>query len=135
MAVGRFRWLIALATIVVALAVAAPAGAAGWWIGNVFQSPTGNLVCHYNSYNQLACGRLNDGRTWAITTWGQAFPRPRGLVYRWTPNHVLEYGETWTAPPRARQPLLKVRSSYNGLRVTTRFGHGFFLNRVTYHAW
>lgn len=116
--------------IVAAAALALPTSASAWY-GQVFQSPTGNLICKYRpAYDSIACGRRNDQRIVAMTSEG---PAREGYAMDWRGLrvHTLYYGEKY----RGVGSHITCGSFYNGVRCTNWNGHGFFINRDTLNAW
>jgi hypothetical protein len=121
-----FILIAALAT----LALAVPASAETWY-GQVFRSPSGNLICKYRASNDsIACGRRNDQRILAMTSYGAAREGYR-MDWRGLQVHTLYYGEKY----RGVGSHITCGSFYNGVRCTNWSGHGFFINRDTLNAW
>lgn len=119
-----------LITLVALAALALPATADAW-IGNVFQSPTGNLVCKYRpSFDSIACGRWNDQRIVSMTAYSSA---REGIRMTWGDEspRTLYYGQQY----RGIGSRITCGSFYNGIRCTNFRGHGFFINRDTLNRW
>jgi hypothetical protein len=101
------------------------------WTGNVFKSPTGNLVCKYRSgLDSITCGRWNDERMVYMNTVSAAVEASR-MNWSGESVHTLYYGETW----RGNGSRITCFSGYNGVRCTNWRGHGFFINRDTLNRW
>lgn len=104
---------------------------AATWYGNVFKSPTGNLVCKYRAaYDSITCGRWNDQRVVTMTSTGPA-REGQSLTWRDEKPHTLYYGQTY----RGSGSHITCFSGYNGMRCTNYNGHGFFINRDTINRW
>lgn len=119
-----------LAAALLAL-VAAPATAGAADYANVFQSPSGNLICKWRpSYGNVTCGRWNDQRIVTMTTGGRA---REGYALRWSDEspRTLAYGRQWVSPGRR----ITCGSYYNGIRCTNWNGHGFFIARAVLNMW
>jgi hypothetical protein len=114
---------------VAAAALLVPAASAVGWSSNVFQSPSGNIVCRYDQYNVvMACLTLNDNFTAAVPLYGRAY-KTRGGTFRRGP--VLSYGSSWTSSGRFR-----CTSSAGGITCRSlRTGHGFFISRTSYRLF
>jgi hypothetical protein len=101
------------------------------WYGNVFKSPTGNLICKYRaSFDSITCGRFNDERIVSMTAYGAA-REGAALAWHGEAVHVLYYGEKY----RGIGSHITCGSYYNGIRCTNWRGHGFFINRDTLNRW
>lgn len=117
-------------TLVTAAALLAPATASAWY-GQVFTSPTGNLVCKYRGSNDsITCGRRNDQRIVSMTAYSAAH---EGIHMDWRglQVHTLYYGERY----RGVASRITCLSAFNGVRCTNFSGHGFFINRDTLNRW
>lgn len=104
---------------------------AGTWYGNVFQSPTGNLVCKYRgAYDSITCGRWNDKRVVTMTSINRA---REGRMLTWYDErpHTLYYGEKY----RGYGSHITCGSYVNGIRCTNYNGHGFFISRDILNLW
>lgn len=113
------------------LALAVAPASAGAWFGNVFQSPSGNLICKWRpSYGTVTCGRWNDQRIVSMTTEGRA-REGAALSWRDESPHTLTYGRQWISPGRR----ITCGSYYNGIRCTNWNGHGFFIARAALNMW
>jgi hypothetical protein len=128
---NRYAWSAALPIAVVVLTGLVAASPALAWRDNYVHSPTGNLVCHYNGYGRISCGRLNDGLTLSVDRYG-ARRLANGTVYRWRSGHALPYGTS--ARSFDSGPRVTIRSTASGLTVRVG-GHGFFINRVRSYKW
>lgn len=120
-------------TAALALCLLAPASAsADGWIGNIFQSPTGNIVCKYRAWTEtLACGRWNDQRLVSMTSWGPAREGYRISGLDEERMHVLYYGQKYTTGGLR----ITCTSYYNGMRCINHAGHGFFISRTVLNHW
>jgi hypothetical protein len=113
-----------IAVIAVALIVAAPAAA---WTSNTWESPTGNIVCHFNGYHTIQCGTRDTG--WVATVSASAatsaqYGLTQSLARRYGP--ILEYGESVTADGGRLQCLSTVTS----MRCVNASGSGFWIART-----
>lgn len=123
--------LITAAIVVAACIVPNHAEAKSTWYGNVFQSPTGNLVCKYRaSFDNITCGRHNDQRIVSMTSTGAA---REGSYLDWSDEtpHTLYYGQKY----KGIGAHITCLSRINGIRCTNYNGHGFFINRDTLNRW
>lgn len=113
------------------LALALPASAQADWYGNVFRSPSGNLVCKYRSgLDSITCARRNDQRIITMTSYG--YPREGWrLDWRGEQVHVLYYGKQY----RGVGSHITCGSYTNGVRCTNWRGHGFFISRTILNRW
>lgn len=117
-------------TIATLLALVVPATASAW-TGNVFKSPTGNLVCKYRGWTDtLTCGRWNDQRIVSMTSTGPAREGIRMTWYDEAP-HTLYYGQKFTTPGLR----FTCTSYFNGMRCINANGHGFFISRTVLNRW
>lgn len=123
----RIRTLL-LAALLTSLCATSQAHA---WYGDVFKSPSGNLVCKYRAgLDTVTCGRFNDKRIISMTAWG--YPREGyRLDWRGQRVHVLGYGEYY----RGVGSHITCGSFTNGVRCTNWRGHGFFISREVLNRW
>jgi hypothetical protein len=110
-------------------ALLVPAASAFSFRSNVFESPTGNILCRYDSYNNvMACLTLNDSFVAAVPLYGRAY-KTRGGTFRGGPT--LFYGRRWTASGR-----FQCTSTASGMTCrSVRTGHGFFISRTSYRLF
>jgi hypothetical protein len=104
----------------------------GYWYGNVFKSPTGNLVCKYApSSDSVTCGRRNDQRVVFLA----AYDRPARDGYRMTFSeygvHTLYYGQQYHGAGRN----IECQSNFDGMRCENSTRHGFFISRTAWERW
>lgn len=119
-----------LLVILVAAVLVWPAAASAWY-GNVFQSPSGNLICKYRSgLDSIQCGRRNDGRIISMTSYGYPLEGFR-MDWRGESVHVLAYGTQY----RGVGSRITCGSYTNGVRCTNWRGHGFFISRTVLNRW
>lgn len=99
------------------------------WYSNSFQSPSGNIKCHYwhAPDNEMTCTTLNTGLTLYLTRYLPAGARYAHLAEGHGPT--LQYGESWTGSGYT------CFSRFNGMTCRTNLGHGFFINRSEYRVW
>ncbi len=107
-----------------AAAVLVPAGAATAWRSNTFSSPTGNIQCKYDQYNEVvSCRTLNDNWVAAVPLYGASYKVRGGYYVR---GQTLYYGQTWTVSGKFR-----CWSRVEGMTCKSlRTGHGFFTSRA-----
>lgn len=107
----------------------APASGALGFTSNNFESPSGNILCRYDSRNLvMACMTLNDSFVTAVGLYGPSYKTTGGTF---SGGPVLGYGQTWTANRRFR-----CFSKTAGLTCrSVKTGHGFFLNRTQYRLF
>ena len=131
-------------TIVVAAALALPAGAAFAVSGAyTFRMPSGNIYCAYEHYDfapfdlrceirsrvkplpprPKTCGDAVWGAGYSMRQTGRAFVLCISDTIFDPKAKVLAYGTTW------RGGGFTCTSKTTGLRCTNRSGHGFFLSR------
>lgn len=98
------------------------------WRSNSFQSPSGNIKCHYWAYDdELTCTTLNTGLTMYLTRFLAAGHRYAHLAEGHGPT--LLYGQHWVVNG------FRCDSYSIGMNCHTTAGHGFLVNRTDYNVW
>lgn len=99
------------------------------WLNNSFQSPTGNIKCHYwpAPDNEVTCTTLNTGLTVYLTRWLHAGSRYAHLSEGHGPT--LFYGQRWVVSG------FRCDSAFSGMTCRSSSGHGFSVNRTNYNLW
>lgn len=127
--------MLAGALIVPAAASAAPNDpnvgptASGYiWRSNSFQSPSGNIKCHYWAFDEeLTCTTLNTGLTIYLTRY--LAPGHRYSYLSEGHGPTLLYGQRWVVAG------FRCDSYSTGMNCRSSTGHGFTLNRTDYNVW
>lgn len=128
---SRRKGMVGAAVLTVACLTPGHADARPGWYGNVFQSPSRNLICKYRAaFDSITCGRWNDHRIVTMTSTGRA---REGQRISWTNEspHTLYYGEQY----RGVGSRITCGSYTNGVRCTNYQGHGFFISRTVLNLW
>lgn len=117
-------------TLAALLALALPASASAWY-GDVFMSPTGNLVCKYRpALFRITCGSRADHRIVTMTAFGTAH-EGRLLTWSGETSHVLYYGQTWRSD---RLYSISCLSTITGVTCRNQ-DHGFTIARGILSSW
>jgi hypothetical protein len=120
---------IAVAAVVTAFASTASAGTQ--WRSNVWQSPSGNIICAYRSTSQTVdCMTRNDGYTLSLSRYRAGYRWHNNSVRIHVYSPVLRYGWTWYSNDDA------IRCNSRTTGMFCRSGsHGIFLSADGADRW
>jgi hypothetical protein len=149
--------LVLIIAILAALVAVANASARSDWRSNDWQSPTSNIVCHYQPgyptgkgyYDPyVVCGVLSTGVIAVVSPYyasGYFAHRGTSSYYHRRSELFggprLPYGWNWTAGNLAagngnpRYVGIRCYSSPDGMRCSTSEGHGFFVSIHKNYVW
>jgi hypothetical protein len=104
------------------------ATAKGSWQGTTWQSPSGNIICHFDG-ESLQCGTRDTGRVATLTRSSVSREQlpllPASLADKYGP--ILPYGRSWATADGAYKCL----STSTAMRCSNENGNGFALSRDT----
>jgi hypothetical protein len=121
-----------LSVIIVLFAFLIVVPFAGAWKSNSWQSPTGNIICHYYGV-MVECGTRDSGYVALVTPTSASYFKQLPLVTSLAKLYgpILQYGQTWAGPVDGNvYSKFVCLSTITSMRCTNPNGNSFFLSRT-----